>query len=995
MAEIMIYVLQTPRILEDDSYVALPYKKAEALLYYLAVEKTATRDKLAALLWDTCDEATAKKNVRHALYTIRKNFHRDLILSPDRQNLRLNPEIHFYIDYDELVEGKDMRVYETEFMNGFYVKNAYPYEEWLTWKRSSVKNSYLKILEENLRDTDRLPVETAEVLFEQYKKEEPLDEQAYFYMMKVYERERMYYRGIRIYQQLAAVLDRELKVNPKKEITSLYRSFLEVWKEETAEESSREPEGHVEELRQLLGQYRDFLAGVPKAVLLSGESGVGKTYLAEQFLRSVKKEGHMLLKVVCLETEQEMKLQPWNVVMMQMAEAMQAYKIEVEERYLQAADSLFPFFHACPIKENLLQDTTLPYSYRSVRNLFLNFLVQSAEKVPLILFFDNIQYMDFMSLELLSLIIRTRNSRIMFLLSGPDVCPERLRKYMTPLTKERYIERIFIMPFTKEEARSVIQKKLGEKQVTLEYLDWIYEESRGNAYLLEMLLGVYAGGICRRGEDAPLQELWKAQFDRLSRGSRQVLELIAACQAWADMDSLENILKKDGLELLQDLEELKEKGIICEKMADGQIRFLFCHSNMREFVHNQMEPSKVRVLHRRLAQYIEKLPSYDSSRVQRLIYHYQLCGNKEKVLYYQVRSLAEYAQKFYELYPMYLSSWEKNAFDGAAVLEHCNRLEREILRLYQEKSQSRETEQLYVLLLQTKAQYCIPQGYYEEGVRCVEKAMNTNHAGSRDLSVTLHCLRFLIYHQLNVWELEKTATYLKEAFCRAQEAGLKEEEAVICRLNGLYLSMIGNFEESLYYLRKSLGFFEGAPLKSRVYALNISACYNYMGEVMRKTRRFEQALSYYEKAALVCAEQQYPCNAVVYSNIGRTYLAMGRKGESEKAFALSDELYEESYTLLGRSMTKAYLALLKAEQGDGKKAGRLLQEARASGQQLASPYTLGILSLVEAELSGRFRNLLGGLLEDTTEGYLEKAKGYLEGIPGAYEMIVANKAPFG
>ena len=59
VSTVQIYVLQTPQILLDGEQILLPYKKAEALLYYMAIEKKATRDQIAALLWDSCDEATA------------------------------------------------------------------------------------------------------------------------------------------------------------------------------------------------------------------------------------------------------------------------------------------------------------------------------------------------------------------------------------------------------------------------------------------------------------------------------------------------------------------------------------------------------------------------------------------------------------------------------------------------------------------------------------------------------------------------------------------------------------------------------------------------------------------------------------------------------------------------------------------------------------------------------------------------------------------------
>lgn len=122
MAEIHIYVLQSPRILMDNQLIILPYKKAEALLYYLAIEKKVTREHAAALLWDTCEETTAKKNLRHALYTIRKTFHIDLIISSDRHSLCLNPEINFSVDYDVFRRDKKIDMYGEGLLNDFYVK---------------------------------------------------------------------------------------------------------------------------------------------------------------------------------------------------------------------------------------------------------------------------------------------------------------------------------------------------------------------------------------------------------------------------------------------------------------------------------------------------------------------------------------------------------------------------------------------------------------------------------------------------------------------------------------------------------------------------------------------------------------------------------------------------------------------------------------------------------------------------------------------------------
>ena len=74
MPKITFKLLQTPLILLDDKVVQLPFKKAEALLYCLAIKKNMTREQAAALLWDADDAQVSKKNLRHTLYTIKKAY---------------------------------------------------------------------------------------------------------------------------------------------------------------------------------------------------------------------------------------------------------------------------------------------------------------------------------------------------------------------------------------------------------------------------------------------------------------------------------------------------------------------------------------------------------------------------------------------------------------------------------------------------------------------------------------------------------------------------------------------------------------------------------------------------------------------------------------------------------------------------------------------------------------------------------------------------------
>lgn len=178
----------------------------------------------------------------------------------------------------------------------------------------------------------------------------------------------------------------------------MHSKFVRVWGQE-AEQSKEQLDGHEEQMRSLEHIYKAFLAGIPQVVFLSGETGVGKTYLTEQFFKRVKKDRVMVLKTFCLETEQQMDLQPWNAIMIQLSKAVKEQRIVMGEKYLQAAEYLFPFFSQDYDKEKILPDVSIPFSYRTIKNLLLQFLVNASEQIPLILSFDNIQYMDKLSLE--------------------------------------------------------------------------------------------------------------------------------------------------------------------------------------------------------------------------------------------------------------------------------------------------------------------------------------------------------------------------------------------------------------------------------------------------------------------------------------------------------------------------------------------------------------------------------------------------------------------
>ena len=77
-----LHLLAAPRLLVDGEVVHLGSRKALALLALLALDGSATRERLAALLWPEVDPAGGRRNLRRELFRLRE-FGVPLLDAPD------------------------------------------------------------------------------------------------------------------------------------------------------------------------------------------------------------------------------------------------------------------------------------------------------------------------------------------------------------------------------------------------------------------------------------------------------------------------------------------------------------------------------------------------------------------------------------------------------------------------------------------------------------------------------------------------------------------------------------------------------------------------------------------------------------------------------------------------------------------------------------------------------------------------------------------------
>lgn len=116
MQKITAELLGSGRILLDGKQVNLPFKQAEALVYYLLVEKETFRPKLADIIWgDSADEHKVQSNMRNAIYVIRREFGRDFLVGASKNVIQINPEIRIDLDIDRF---NDKNLTDFSFLRG-------------------------------------------------------------------------------------------------------------------------------------------------------------------------------------------------------------------------------------------------------------------------------------------------------------------------------------------------------------------------------------------------------------------------------------------------------------------------------------------------------------------------------------------------------------------------------------------------------------------------------------------------------------------------------------------------------------------------------------------------------------------------------------------------------------------------------------------------------------------------------------------------------------
>ncbi|MDK2866794.1 MAG: hypothetical protein PWP51_785 [Clostridiales bacterium] len=920
-----IRLFDKPRVTKDDEVLAISLKKSEAVLYYIVYQGRATRDELIDLIWQEVDVATAKKNLRNCLYRLKRDLGIDVFSTPGKNIIMLKTSL---VATDRDDANAFLETYQGSFLDSFILSDSPGFEQWVRQTNQSLQQRYMQLgrqlVEQLLASNSVLPTDKAERARHIAKTMydiDPFDENNVRLMMRVYQAMGHYYAAIEVYEAAKLLLADELGIAPERETTAC---FYQVINSRNVAESEKRLYGRQREL--------DVMLQATGHVIVVGEAGVGKTALVNEACHHLEADYEMLM-TTCYQMETAFNLKPWDELLYLLYQRY-AESLVLSQPVMQVLSRTFPSFLTYVDTTQMEHFSSLSFAF--VEKIICDMLEQIASQVRLLLYFEDLQWMDDASMRLMTTIaLKCSGIRMIGTMRNEySNAFDQMRKTLSAYKK------LTILPlerFSRDQTYDFIDYRSPEK-VSDAVKNRIFEESEGNAFFIVEMLRLAPEQL----NDAHLGDMLGARFLGLPPEAEKVMYLITPFFDYASYEMLKRLYAGDEDQLIEAIQALKNRFIIKEILKDGDLQYAFTHHKLRTYLYDSMHEVKRRRLHLRIAEAWAEQLHGDVAILQRLVYHYQAADDIIGHLTYYLAYLETYFDFSHELYPE-MTGYKMEPIDDRPELSF-NMLKRLIDRANAKGLDISALEPKYHLMY---GRYLIRQGYYDVGLREIDQLIQSASAtGDKVLVFKGYVQR--MYHAIQVGDEPCMIDAIDQMSAMSPEG---KSKAILIRFKGVHAMLLGENERARRYFEESIERFESLSSPER-YRLNIAAAYNYISETYRNESRYEAALQSARKAIAMCAYGNILRGLSIFNaNAGIAAFLMADNERAKAHFETALQSYEQIDTLWRRSDAEAYLGLIYSRSGDRAMAAVMLAEAEKHAHPIDNPDTANVIEQLKHTLA--------------------------------------------
>ncbi len=682
-----LLTLGPPEVYLGEDLVPFSTRKTLALLIYLAIETGAQpREHLAALFWPESNPERSHASLRNTLAHLQLALRQvsdqtsPSYLSTTHNSLGLNPAIDITLDL-QLVErayasaradrssrllpegSASLSLLQSavacqrgEFLMGFSLPDSSGFDDWVVIQRE-VWHRRMDLIFDRLSEIQYAHGEFAGAAetAARWITLDTLNEVAYRRQMRAYFAAGERGHALETYEACRSILAAELGIGPDPDTIALAEririqtSPLHYTHRPTSQPQRPETSvdflgnlfaGRTSEYQTLVKCYKLASAGQPQLVVLRGEAGIGKTRLARKFLAWVSEQEADVLQGTTFESGSHVPFQPLVEALRLLFQRENSPVDLLDEVWLAPLSQLLPELHeshpdlatvpdASQNKGEKIKETRLfePFSQLTMA---------LANRKPLVLFLDDLQWIDSATLDLLQYAVRRwkeNRVRILFLASlrsealHPMTQPrldggaQGLNLWLEGISRDLKPVHIELEPLGEQETVQMVLSILSPPVPA--FAQWLYVETSGQPYyLIETLKDLLERRLLHPRKRSTGQwsfaldveyELWQSIRipstvqavirSRLNRLSPIAFGLLAGGAVLEHRLTFEHLCYVSSIsqdQALPALDELLSGRLLLETSQPGKASaYIFINDMMRDVVYTEAGDARRRLFHQR------------------------------------------------------------------------------------------------------------------------------------------------------------------------------------------------------------------------------------------------------------------------------------------------------------------------------------------------------------------------------------------------------------
>jgi DNA-binding SARP family transcriptional activator/predicted ATPase len=592
--------------------------RQQQLVAYLGLhgERPMPRSEVASRLWPDSTDAQALTNLRREWHHLREEWPTiDAWIDAGSRTFTARASVDETVDAKAFLHAADRGLHgdraALEEAAQLYRGDVLPdcTSEWIEPIRERARHTALTVLGQLLAQHQGdhafgAVIEHARHLLQI----DPLNEPAWCALMHAHARRGERATALHLYQECASVLRQELGVQPSAATRLAYREILEGDAAATASVVAPPRTlvytlaGRQAEWAALRGAWQAARAGRPQLVLIRGEAGIGKTRLAEELVESLRPQGVRVLATRCYAGEGRLAYAP--IAAWLQSDALQSTLASLDTVWLTEIARLHPALLVArpeiPAPEPRLEAWQRSRFFDAMSRAF-------RAAAPLLLVLDDVQWSDADTLEWLPFLLRSAPDLPCLVVATVRAEEENDNRALPALLAElTRLERLTLVTLGPLDAAATahLAEEVAEQALDADTQARTFRLTEGHPlFIVEQGRMALSGESSEPALSPRVQSVVEARLALLSAAATDVAQIAAAIGRAFTFDLVAQVSDLEEDAVVRALDELWRRHIVRVQRRES---WDFTHDRLREVAYGTMGPARTRLIHRRIAQALER-----------------------------------------------------------------------------------------------------------------------------------------------------------------------------------------------------------------------------------------------------------------------------------------------------------------------------------------------------------------------------------------------------